>query len=100
MTWLPFVTKRMIPEGSPPVLDFVKSSDVRRKLLEELARRPRTPTELASIENKHVSHVSRALAELRVRGLVEPLSRESRERYYRVTNQGYAIYLIVSRIPK
>ena len=90
----------MIPEGSPPVLDFVKSSDVRRKLLEELARRPRTPTELASIENKHVSHVSRALAELRVRGLVEPLSRESRERYYRVTNQGYAIYLIVSRIPK
>jgi len=90
----------MILEGSPPVLDFVKRSGVRRKLLEQIARRPRTPTELASMENKHVSHVSRALSELRVRGLVEPLNSESRERYYKVTLQGYAIYLIVSRIIK
>jgi len=52
------------------------------------------------MENKHVSHVSRALSELRVRGLVEPLNSESRERYYKVTLQGYAIYLIVSRIIK
>src|SRR2546426_6358539 len=100
MTSILLITKLMAARGSPPVLDFVTSSDVRRKLLEHLAGRPRTPTELASLENKHVSHVSRALSELRVRGLVEPLNSESRERYYKVTLQGYAIYLIVSRIIK
>lgn len=84
----------------PPLSSFVASSDIRRRLLGQLTTGPKTPTELAVIEDKHVSHVSRALAELRMRGLVEPLNRESRERYYRVTNQGYAVYLIISRTIK
>lgn len=72
---------------------FVSSSSVRSRLLEHLLTGPKTPTELASIEGKHVSHVSRALAELRDRGLVEQTSSASRERYYRATSQGMAIYM-------
>lgn len=45
-----------------------------------------TPTELAALERKHISHVSRALAELRAEGLVEPISSDSREKYYRATD--------------
>jgi DNA-binding transcriptional regulator GbsR (MarR family) len=44
------------------------------------------------MDGKHVSHVSRALAELRERGLVEQLSSASRERYYKATVQGMSIY--------
>jgi DNA-binding transcriptional ArsR family regulator len=72
---------------------YVSSSSVRSRLLENLVSGPKTPTELASIEGKHVSHVSRALAELKERGLVEQMSSASRERYYRATSQGMTIYV-------
>jgi len=71
---------------------FVSSSTVRSSLLEHLVSGPKTPTELASMDSKHVSHVSRALAELRERGLVEQMSSASRERYYKATSQGMSIY--------
>ncbi len=71
---------------------FVSSSSVRSRLLEQLITGPKTPTELAVMEGKHVSHVSRALSELKERGLVEQLSSASRERYYRATSQGMTIY--------
>ncbi len=100
MTATLLLTKRMAPRGSPPVLEFVTSSDIRRKLLEHLAGRPRTPTELASLENKHVSHVSRALAELKARGLVESRFSESRKRYYQTTEAGMAIYAFMIRLTK
>jgi len=72
--------------------DYVSGSSIRSRLLEHLVTGPKTPTELASIENKHVSHVSRALAELKERGLVEQMSSASRERYYKATSQGMSIY--------
>jgi DNA-binding transcriptional ArsR family regulator len=59
---------------------------------------PKTPTELANLESKHVSHVSRALKELSDWGVVEPLRRESRERYYKMTTRGYQIYASLSKI--
>jgi DNA-binding MarR family transcriptional regulator len=65
-----------------------------------LITKPCTPTELAYIEGKHVSHVSRALSEMRKKGLVEPLPTTTRERYYRVTSQGYAIYATAIRFMK
>ncbi|HEV2137335.1 MAG TPA: winged helix-turn-helix domain-containing protein [Nitrososphaerales archaeon] len=71
---------------------FVSSSTVRSRLLEHLVSGPKTPTELASMDGKHVSHVSRALAELKERGLVEQMSSASRERYYKATSQGMSIY--------
>ena len=79
---------------------FVSGSSVRSKLLEQLITGPKTPTELATMEGKHVSHVSRALAELRERGLVEQLSSASRERYYRATSQGMSIYTAMLKTMK
>jgi len=70
---------------------FVSKSEVRTKVLADLTKGPMTPTELASIEGKHVSHVSRALAELRAEGLVEPILTSSKTRYYRATDRGILI---------
>jgi DNA-binding transcriptional regulator GbsR (MarR family) len=78
-------------DGFGRMASFVSKSEVRSKVLVDLTRGPMTPTELASIEKKHVSHVSRALAELRAEGLVEPFWTSSRERYYRVTNRGLTL---------
>jgi DNA-binding transcriptional ArsR family regulator len=75
----------------------VASSGVRFKLLSYLVSTPRTPTELASLEKKHVSHVSRALSELRTMGLVESMETGSRERVYRSTDRGYLLFLMISR---
>lgn len=77
----------------PSNLKFVERSEMRKSLLEHLVGTPRTPSELASIERKHVSHVSRALSELRSHGLVEYSDAGSRERYYKATPQGYAAYI-------
>ncbi|QQG48951.1 MAG: winged helix-turn-helix transcriptional regulator [archaeon] len=79
---------------------FVTSSEVRRKLLGHLAKEAMTPTELASIEKKHISHVSRALAELKAQGLVEPVFAQSREKYYRATHHGLSLYQSVLNSPK
>ena len=63
----------------------------RLKLLYHLVVKPRTPTELASLENKHLSDISRGLGKLRKAGLVEFASSGTRERYYRPTQEGYII---------
>jgi DNA-binding transcriptional ArsR family regulator len=88
----------MPANGSGTLTTFVSSSRVRVRLLEDLSKSPMTPTELAYIENKHVSHVSRALSELRANGLVEPVSLQSRERKYRVTIQGLQICADVMKL--
>ena len=61
------------------------------RLLVDLFNGPRTPTELATLEKKHLSQVSRALRDLRKRGLVEVTKSGSRERYYRPTPVGYSM---------
>jgi DNA-binding transcriptional ArsR family regulator len=63
----------------------------RLKLLYYLVIKPRTPTELASLENKHLSDISRGLSKLRQDGLVEYECRGARERYYRATHEGYIL---------
>ena len=75
----------------------MERSELRKTLLALLIGVPRTPSELASIESKHVSHVSRALAELRTMGFVEFSEQGSRERYYRATRQGYVAYVALMR---
>ena len=77
--------------GIGRAVSFVSRSEVRSHVLVDISKGPRTPSELASIENKHVSHVSRALSELRAQGLVESIPSNSRERYYRATDRGYLI---------
>jgi DNA-binding transcriptional ArsR family regulator len=88
----------MLGRSRGPLADFIASSDLRRRLLGRLTEAPSTPTELASIEKKHVSHVSRALSELRARGLVESMQSQSREKYYRATYQGVAAYYALSKV--
>jgi DNA-binding transcriptional ArsR family regulator len=88
----------MLEPGGPPVKDFIGESKLKRRLLARLVSRPMTPTELAALESKHVSHISRALKELRVRGVVEPMRSDSRETYYRMTVWGIRAYAALSRI--
>ena len=78
-------------------LRFVERSELRKTLLSLLVGSPKTPSELANIQSKHVSHVSRALTELRTRGLVEFSDQGSRERYYRATREGYMAYVTLLR---
>ena len=77
---------------------FVSNSEVRLGLLLNLIAGPKSPSQLASIEKRHVSHVSRALSELRDRGIVEPLPRGSRETFYKLTTQGYILYSSLAKI--
>lgn len=80
--------------------DFVVRSEVRAKVLEDLLKGPKTPTELAHIENAHISHISRTLAELKAQGLVTPMARSSRERYYKTTQRGLELSNFVMRMVK
>ena len=84
----------------PGSAEFVSSSRVRLTLLFQLVTGPKSPSELATMEKKHISHVSRALTEMRSRGLVEYWATDSRERYYRVTSQGYAVFTMLTRVAK
>ena len=59
------------------------------RVLYDLVASPKTPTELANLEKKHLSHVSRILRTLRDNGLVEYTESGSRERYYRTTAEGF-----------
>ncbi len=71
---------------------FELKGDIRSRLLGHLANAPMTTTELAAVESKHLSHVSRALSELCAQGLVERVPHETRERKYRATDEGLALY--------
>lgn len=70
---------------------WIINGPFRLKLLYHLVLRPRTPTELASLENKHLSDISRGLRRLRRDGLVEYEKSKARERYYRPTQEGYVL---------
>lgn len=75
--------------GAPNLM----KSRMRSKVLGHLAKAPMTVTELAYAEDKHLSHVSRAISELRAQGLIEPVLELGGERKYRATEEGLALYL-------
>jgi predicted transcriptional regulator len=81
-------------------IEFVSQSEVRARVLAILSGATRTPTEIAKLENKHVSHVCRTIKELEAQGLVEVAWSESRERHYRTTRSGYALVLTLSQRTK
>ena len=80
----------MLPAMSIPRGARIKGP-FKLKLLYDLVVRPRTPTELALLENKHLSDISRGLGTLRREGLVEYRDSGSRERYYNATVEGYIL---------
>ena len=74
--------------------DYVSNSKLRVEILTDLLRGPsKTVTELARDYNKHLSHTSRTLSELKKKGLVISTKGESsRERYYKPTKEAYLIF--------
>lgn len=76
---------------------FVSQSGMRARVLTILSGTTCTPTEIAKLENKHISHVCRTIRELEAQGLVEVAWSEPRERHYRTTKFGYALVLALSQ---
>ncbi len=79
-----------------PAMEPAIQATGRFRLLFYLIIQPRTTTELAALESKHLSNVSRMLRELKEAGYVEATAKKSRERYYKVTQNGYAYYSLLS----
>ncbi|MGD0396914.1 MAG: winged helix-turn-helix domain-containing protein [Nitrososphaerales archaeon] len=90
----------MVTAATATSLEFVSQSEVRARVLTVLSKASRTPTEIARLEDKHVSHVCRSIKELEAQGLVEVAWSESGERYYRTTRSGCALVLNLSQRTK
>lgn len=75
-------------------IGYIISSKYRVTVLRELADGPATPSRIAADSNISIAHVSRALQELRDRGLVELLVPEDRRkgRIYGITDAGQAVW--------
>jgi DNA-binding MarR family transcriptional regulator len=73
---------------------FVISSTYRVKVLQELAESPAPPSKIADETGCATSHISRALTDLRERGLVDLLVPEARKkgRIYGITDRGREIW--------
>ena len=67
---------------------YVTGSKYRTLVFEELAKDPKHPSDIADAGEVARSHVSRALKELRDRGLVESYGAESRSKLYVFTDLG------------
>jgi len=85
---------------SGDVAGFVSGSTLRSSVLELLSKMPVTPTEVAKIENKHVSHICRTIRELEEVGLVEVFASQSRQRYYKATLSGYKLWASLNKAPR
>lgn len=75
-------------------IGFVISSRYRILALKRLAAGPATPSQIATDESVGIAHVSRALQDLRDRGLVNLLVSEDRKkgRVYGLTEEGRTIW--------
>ena len=79
--------------GKTDVTEKIEKSRVRKEILWTLvANGPKTTTDVAHMKNIHVSHASRAMAELTELGLLESMKSSSREVYYRATVRGLEFY--------
>ncbi|WP_324760923.1 ArsR family transcriptional regulator [Haloarcula montana] len=76
------------------VVGYVVSSKYRIVVLERLIESPAPPSTIAEDASCSVSHISRALQELRNRGLTHLLVPESRKkgRIYGVTDKGNQVW--------
>lgn len=70
-------------------LEFVQRSTYRQKVLTSLDDNVLIPTEIAKRSNIKTNHVSKVLAELKSKNLIEIINPEMRKgRLYRQTNKG------------
>ena len=79
------------------VVGYVISSDHRTAAVGRLAEGPATPTQIAEGVDISVTHVSRALRELRKRDLVDLLVPEERRkgRIYGITTRGREVWELI-----
>lgn len=77
---------------------FVVSSRYRVVTLERLETGPATPTQIASNAEVRITHISRALQELRERGMVDLLVSDDRKkgRVYGTTEEGREVAEMVT----
>lgn len=75
-------------------IGFVLASTYRETVLGRLVAGPATPSQLATETNHSISHISRALSELREHDFVELLVSDDRKkgRVYGCTEQGSEIW--------
>lgn len=67
-------------------------SKVRMATLLALRNGPQTPSRIAEETNEHLSHISRALRELKEKGLVECMTPgRPKNRIYRITERGILV---------
>jgi DNA-binding MarR family transcriptional regulator len=77
---------------------YIISSRYRVLVLERLIESPATPSRIASDSNSSITHVSRALQQLRERSHVELLVSEDRKkgRVYGITDEGRSVWETVN----
>lgn len=72
---------------------FVLASKYRKKIIELLALNPKTPSDMVKESGIRFSHVSRALNELKNKGLVECLTpNRLKGKIYGLTIKGHEVY--------
>ena len=71
------------------LISFITSSKNRFKLLVELKKAKKTPTELSKTCGMHISAISRCLKELKTKNLIICLTIENyRNKYYGISEKG------------
>ncbi len=73
------------------LLSFMQGK-VRRSALFALRDGPKTPSKIADETGEHLSHISRALREMKEKGLVECMTPgRSKNRIYQITEKGVIV---------
>lgn len=70
-------------------MSYVMSGKLRFRVLTELRKKNRTPTELSKLVSSPISHISTTLKELENKELIECLTSERRKnKFFRITKKG------------
>jgi len=88
-------------DGSTKDLDqaaYVLASKYRQSVVESLKQSPTTPTEIADRNSVQISHISRALGELREKDIVQSHSGGSRTKLYTLTVHGEAVADLIDEL--
>lgn len=71
------------------LISYAMSGKLRFRVLTELRKGNKIPTELAKITNSPISHISTTLKELEYKGLIECLTSERRKnKFFQITDKG------------
>jgi predicted transcriptional regulator len=83
------------------LVSFVTSGKLRFKILIELNKSEKIPSELSSIVAAPISHISRSLKELENEHLIQCLTQERRKnKFYQITTLGKEILEFINKETK